>query len=235
MAASKPVIRGIRTSISTTSGSRPRHQLDPLGSVGGLPDHLEVLLVGDQQAEPGPDHRLVVAMTTPWSTSSTSSARRWSDAAEGGGDLESAVGRRPVRAACRRTRATRSRIPVRPLPGPDRRRRGPAVGAPRRPACRGWLVRPSIAMREPGRMPQRVGQRLLDDPVGRHVQRAGTRSAASPTGPGSTAVPVARTWSTRSSSAASDGSGASASASAGRTSPTIRRSSSTDWRPRRSA
>ena len=42
--ASMPFMTGICTSMSTTSGSRRRVSVDGLGTVAGLPHHLDVVL-----------------------------------------------------------------------------------------------------------------------------------------------------------------------------------------------
>ena len=47
---------GIRRSISTTSGLQPRRQHDRLGAVGGLADHLEVLVLDEHRDQADPHH-----------------------------------------------------------------------------------------------------------------------------------------------------------------------------------
>ena len=59
-AASSPSSSGMRTSISTTSGRRPAHDVDRLAPVGGLPDHAQVGLGVEDHAEAGPQQPLVV-------------------------------------------------------------------------------------------------------------------------------------------------------------------------------
>ena len=58
--ASTPSIRGIRTSITTTSGRVCADDLDGLRAVAGLADHLDVRLAAEYQPEPGPDQFLIV-------------------------------------------------------------------------------------------------------------------------------------------------------------------------------
>ena len=58
--ASIPSSRGIRTSISTTSGRERPHSVDRGSTVVGLADHLDVGLGRQDHPQPGPDQRLVV-------------------------------------------------------------------------------------------------------------------------------------------------------------------------------
>ena len=58
--ASRPSSRGIRMSISTTSGRRQRAGLDRLGAVARLADDLQVGLGVEDLAEAGADECLVV-------------------------------------------------------------------------------------------------------------------------------------------------------------------------------
>ena len=50
----------MRMSISTTVGWKRAAWLTASSAVGGLRDHLEVLLAGEEHPEAGADHRLVV-------------------------------------------------------------------------------------------------------------------------------------------------------------------------------
>ena len=63
--ASSPSMTGIRMSISTTSGRLVPGQLDRLGAVGRLPDHLQAGIGVDQDAETRADQRLVVGHQHP--------------------------------------------------------------------------------------------------------------------------------------------------------------------------
>ena len=58
--ASMPSTPGMRMSMSTTSGLVGHGQLDRLGPVGRLADHLEAVLALDEDAEAGPHQGLVV-------------------------------------------------------------------------------------------------------------------------------------------------------------------------------
>ena len=58
--ACSPSMTGIRTSISTTSGSRCRAWRHRVGAVGGLADDLQTRLGGEHRGEPLAHHRLVV-------------------------------------------------------------------------------------------------------------------------------------------------------------------------------
>ena len=58
--ASSPSSSGIRMSIRTTVGLEARGLVDRLEAVARLGDDLDVRLVGQQHAEAGADHRLVV-------------------------------------------------------------------------------------------------------------------------------------------------------------------------------
>ena len=57
--ASTPVMPGMFRSITTTSGRELAHHADGLGSVGGLADDLDGLLL-EQVAQPGPKQVMVV-------------------------------------------------------------------------------------------------------------------------------------------------------------------------------
>ena len=58
--ASMPLRRGIRTSISTMSGSSVDGQLDRLGAVAGLADDLDVGLLAEDHLQPTAEQRVVV-------------------------------------------------------------------------------------------------------------------------------------------------------------------------------
>ena len=63
--ASIPSMPGIRTSISTTSGSQLAADPHRLGAVGGGAEHGEVRLGVEQRGEPGPHHLVVVGDDDP--------------------------------------------------------------------------------------------------------------------------------------------------------------------------
>ena len=63
--ASMPSTRGMRMSISSTSGAHLSASQHGLLAVGGLADHLEVVLGVEQRGEPGPDQFLVVGQRDP--------------------------------------------------------------------------------------------------------------------------------------------------------------------------
>ena len=165
-----PSRTGIRMSIRVTSGTqlarRPRPPSSPLA---GLTDHLEVGLVGEQRAEPGPHHALVVDdrqsdahASPPPAAGSRRAAPRHSD--EG------------PRSTVPPYSATRSRMPTRPWPAvgvvgaPVRGRRPP----PRRPAGSG-AYRTSTCARVAWACRSGVGEALLGDPVRREVDARAER------------------------------------------------------------
>ena len=63
--AARPSTRGIRTSISTTSGRRARAALTACGPVGGFPDDVDVVGQVQDGAQPEPDQVLVIDEKQP--------------------------------------------------------------------------------------------------------------------------------------------------------------------------
>ena len=143
--AASPSIRGIRMSISTTSGRCARTASTTSVPSSASPTTSRSSADSQDHPQPGADQRLVVddqdashaAPSTSRGRSATPcspAARTAVDAARGqpGVDPPAAVRRRARASACRRRSATRSRSPIKPAPEPGSRRRRP------RPAR--WLM-----------------------------------------------------------------------------------------------
>ena len=122
--ASIPSTRGMRTSISTTSGSQRRVPPRPPRRRRGLADDLELRVRAEDHPEPGPDEPLVVGEQD---ADHSGSRARTAKPPSGAGPLASS----PPKTA------TRSRMPSRPCPPPSplaspprrRRPRARAIGA----------------------------------------------------------------------------------------------------------
>ena len=180
-----PVEPGIRTSISTTSGRSRATSATASRAVAGLADDLEVGLGVEDHAEAAAHERLVVGEQ---------------DAdAHGAPPAAAARGRRkppprhgPASSVAAVAARARSRIPTRPLPGAvgRSRRRAAAVVARRRARARRRRSGPSRCARGRAGVVERVGQRLLHDPVGGEVDAGGQLAPRRPRRAASTSSPA---------------------------------------------
>ena len=170
--ASRPSSFGIWMSISTTSGCSRRVDRDRLLAVAGLADDLDVVLGLEDQPEAGSHQRLVVgeddagrhvARRRSAGRSRARRSRLRACARRAGGRR----GGRPAR-ACRSARGRRHAAPVR---HPRRRPSSQHLDLERRRLCSARRTRGG----RPAGVLEGVGQRLLDHPVGGHLERARQR------------------------------------------------------------
>ena len=200
--ASMPSMRGMRTSISTTSGSQLAGELDRLGAVARLADDLDVRPARGSAGSP--------CATSSWSSASrtrivgpcSGSLARTANPPSGRGS-----GVQLAAVAAR----TRSRMPTRPWPPPGACGRARAPGRGRATASSSASVAPVERDRggRAARVLAHVGQRLLDDPVGGEVDARRQRAAARRSTSSSTGSPPRAARSSSPASCASPGCGAS--------------------------
>ena len=172
--ASMPSTSGMRTSISTTSGVAARPSATASRAVGGLADDLEVGLGVEDHAEAAAHERLVVGEHDARSLTTASSGRRaWTRKPPLGQrpGLERAAEHAPRARASRRSRGRRRPWTARVPPRPSSRTSSSSTPGAERTV--------TSARRRAG-VAQRVGERLLHDPVGRQVDARGQRAPASP-------------------------------------------------------
>ena len=151
---------------------------DRVRAVGGLAHHLQARLGGEHRGEALPHHRLVVGDQAPRGPAAARRAVRGHGVSPSGSTAETTKppsGAGPADSEPP-SRATRSRIPVSPWPGPCSFPDGPA-GPPGPLATRSRTAPASWPTDDgdggSGGVLAGVGQRFLHDPVGAHAHAGG--------------------------------------------------------------
>ena len=152
----------MRTSISTTSGRSSPARADRLAAVGGLADDLDVGLGVEDHPEAGAHERLVVG------EQDADHRARPRRSGRPRADREAAAGRGPASSCRRRARRARACREAVAAPVAAARRRRRRRRRPRARARRASSARSTRRARPPGVL-ERVGERLLHDPVGGKV------------------------------------------------------------------